>query len=167
MSVVGEELTPLGSQVASPWSHDLMATVHDVAQYILKQRGPMTAMKLQKLVYYSQAWHLVWDEEPLFQELIEAWANGPVVPALYAQHRGQYQVAELSEGDAAQLSESEQETIDAVLGYYGDKSSQWLSDLTHRERPWKRTREEAGVRPGERCDRVIPISRIAEYYGSL
>lgn len=43
-----------------------MANVLDVAAYVLAKRGPMTAMKLQKLVYYSQAWHLVWDEEPLF-----------------------------------------------------------------------------------------------------
>ncbi|WP_307850044.1 MULTISPECIES: type II toxin-antitoxin system antitoxin SocA domain-containing protein [unclassified Saccharopolyspora] len=42
----------------------------------------MTAMKLQKLVYYSQAWHLVWDERPLFDEPVQAWANGPVVPDL-------------------------------------------------------------------------------------
>ncbi len=50
-----------------------MANVHDVSAYILKHWGPMTAMKLQKLVYYSQAWGLVWDEEPLFPERIEAW----------------------------------------------------------------------------------------------
>lgn len=50
------------------WSaegENAMAGAIDVAAYILAQRGPMTAMKLQKLVYYSQAWHLVWEEEPL------------------------------------------------------------------------------------------------------
>ena len=57
-----------------------MATAHDVAAYILQKKGEMTAMKLQKLVYYSQAWSVVWDERPLFHEKIEAWANGPVVP---------------------------------------------------------------------------------------
>ena len=51
--------------------------VFDVAAYILEQKGSMTTMKLQKLVYYSQAWSLVWDEKPLFEEAIEAWANGP------------------------------------------------------------------------------------------
>ena len=68
-----------------------MATVHDVAAYILEHHGPMTAMKLQKLVFtYSQAWSLVWDEQALFPERIEAWANGPVVPALYDQHRRRF-----------------------------------------------------------------------------
>ena len=43
-----------------------MATVHDVAAFILERLGSMTAMKLQKLCYYSHAWHLVWEERPLF-----------------------------------------------------------------------------------------------------
>ena len=72
-----------------------MATTsaHDVAAFILKESGPMTAMKLQKLVYYCQAWSLVWDEKPLFKEKIEAWANGPVVRALYEKHRGKFKVS--------------------------------------------------------------------------
>jgi len=64
-----------------------MASVHDVAAYILREQGAMSTWKLQKLVYYSLAWHLVWDDEPLFEEPIQAWANGPVVRALYPGFR--------------------------------------------------------------------------------
>lgn len=53
-----------------------MATVLDVASYILEKQGGTTAMKLQKLCYYSKAWHLVWEERPLFTNRNEAWANG-------------------------------------------------------------------------------------------
>ncbi len=63
-----------------------MATVFDVAAYILEQYSAIPTMKLQKLIYYCQAWSLVWDEEPLFSEDIEAWANGPVVRSLYEAH---------------------------------------------------------------------------------
>lgn len=59
-----------------------MASVYDVATYILEKQGAMTTWKLQKLVYYSQAWSLVWDDDVLFPEEIEAWANGPVVREL-------------------------------------------------------------------------------------
>jgi len=77
-----------------------MAHVEDVAIYIMEQCGPMTAMKLQKLVYYSQAWHLVWDEEPLFSDPIEAWANGPIVRSLYHGTAAPRQVlAERASGD--------------------------------------------------------------------
>ena len=45
-----------------------MASVSDVAAYILQQQGAMTTWKLQKLIYYSQAWSLVWDDDALFPE---------------------------------------------------------------------------------------------------
>jgi len=141
-----------------------MATVHDVAAYILRQQGAMTAMKLQKLVYYSQAWSLVWDDRPLFTEKIEAWANGPVVPALYYVHRGQFEVSQWK-GDPSALSPVQKQTIDAVLRYYGTKGSQWLSDLTHREDPWLQARQ--GLAPLERGSCEISHASMAEYYSSL
>ena len=68
----------------------------DVAAYILREQGKMPAMKLQKLVYYSQAWSLVWDDKSLFRDRIEAWANGPVIRNLYKAHRGQFLVSKYS-----------------------------------------------------------------------
>jgi uncharacterized phage-associated protein len=142
-----------------------MADALDVAAYILSKLGPMAAMKLQKLVYYSQAWSLVWDERPLFPNRIEAWANGPVIRDLYELHRGQFQVVKLAKGDGSALSASERETVDAVLEFYGGKESQWLSDLTHREDPWKNAR--VGLAPGAAGDAEITLAALAEYYGSL
>jgi len=140
-------------------------SVHDVAAYILSKRGEMTAMKLQKLVYYSQAWSLVWDEQPLFEEPVEAWANGPVVRALYRGHKGMFKVSAWPSGNPKRLSSKQVKTIDAVLKYYGNKPSQWLSDLTHQESPWVDAR--VGLRPGEVGAREIKHSAMAEYYGSL
>lgn len=141
-----------------------MASVHDVAAYILRKHGPMTAMKLEKLVYYAQAWSLVWDEEPLFPERIEAWANGPVVRELYERHRGVFKVLDW-DGDPRTLSREQRATINAVLEFYGKKSSQELSDLTHRERPWVDARR--GLEPGDRGFREIKHDAMAEYYSSL
>lgn len=139
-------------------------SVHDVAAYILQRRGAMTAMKLQKLVYYAQAWSLVWDEQPLFNEQIQAWANGPVVRELYARHKGMFVVSKWT-GNPDSLTRTQKETIDAVLGFYGDKSSMWLSNLTHREDPWVEAR--AGLADGVRSEKEIPLSAMAEYYSSL
>jgi len=141
-----------------------MASIHDVSSLILKQMGPMTAMKLEKLVYYCQAWSLVWDEAPLFNERIEAWAGGPVVPALYYRHRGLYEVKDW-DGNPDNLLRNQIDTINAVLGYYGHKTSQWLSDLTHREDPWVNAR--VGLAPLERGNREITHAAMAEYYSSL
>ena len=142
-----------------------MADVHDVAAYILGNTGCITAMKLQKLAYYSQAWSLVWDESPLYQGRIEAWANGPVVPALYDAHRGMFNVSDWPTGDADELNRDERETIDGVLKFYGQKSSSWLSDLTHSEAPWIGARR--GLSPGQRGDHEITTAAMAEYYGGL
>lgn len=142
-----------------------MASVHDVAAYILDRLGSMTTWKLQKLAYYSQAWSLVWDERPLFPDRIEAWANGPVVPALYRRHKGQFRVNSWSVGDPSRLSAQERETVEAVVGYYGDKSSQWLSDLTHREEPWREARR--GLAPGERGSKEITKEAMVSYYSAL
>jgi len=142
-----------------------MATVHDVAAYILRKQGPMSAMKLQKLVYYCQAWSLVWDEQPLFNERIQAWANGPVVPDLYELHRGRYMLSTWPQGNHRNLEDDQIETVNGVLGYYGDKTSQWLSDLTHREDPWLMARK--GLPSGARGSRVITKASMAEYYESL
>jgi len=144
-----------------------MADVRDVAQYILEQRGSMTTWKLQKLVYYCQAWSLIWDDEPLFDDDIEAWANGPVVRKLYDIHVGHFRISSMEGGDPTRLNRVQRETIDAVLKTYGDKSPQWLSNLTHSEPPWRDTRRLAGLSEGERGDAVIPLDAMAEYYGSL
>ena len=55
-----------------------MVTAHDVAAYVLQQSGPMRAMKLEKDVYYSQAWNLGWHNEPLFHDPIQAFVKAPI-----------------------------------------------------------------------------------------
>jgi uncharacterized phage-associated protein len=142
-----------------------MANVHDVAAYILQRfGGAMTCMKLEKLAYYSQAWSLVWDEEPIFKERIEAWVNGPVAPDLYAHHRGQFKVASWA-GDPNKLEQKQKETVDAVIGFYGKRSSMELSQMTHQEDPWIKAR--LGLAPAERGNREISLGSMAEYYGGL
>jgi uncharacterized phage-associated protein len=137
-----------------------MPSVLDVAAYILKQHGPMTAMKLQKLVYYSQAWSIAWDDEAIFPEEIEAWKDGPVVRKLWDAHRGQYRVESIGGGSPDRLSAPQKETVDAVLKFYGEKSAQWLSDLTHLESPWKNAWNQGQ-------SSIISKTVLGEYYSSI
>lgn len=141
-----------------------MANVFDVAEYILDRMGPMSTWKLQKLVYYAQAWHLVWDDEALFDDRIEAWANGPVIPTLYQRHRGKFRVSTVG-GDESALKRNEVETIDVVLGHYGQKSPDYLSQLTHLEAPWHDARR--GIPDGVRSDAEITHEALAGYYSAL
>lgn len=142
-----------------------MASAHDVAKYILDERGELSTWKLQKLVYYSQAWHLVWHDTPLFRDRIEAWANGPVVPVLYELHRRKFSVKTWKKGDVSNLSRSEEATIGRILESYGELTGQQLSVLTHSEQPWRDARQ--GLAPTERSTNQITLESMAYYYGAL
>ena len=145
-----------------------MVSVFDVVKFILKNHNnyTITAMKLQKLVYYCQAWSLVWDGKPLFEEKIQAWVNGPVVRELFDYYRGEYLITRLpKDGQISNLSVEQKETILAVLKSYGDKSPQWLSDLTHMEKPWKNARK--GLPDDVLTSREISLADMEEYYTSL
>lgn len=145
-----------------------MAAIKDVAAYILAKRGPMTAMKLQKLCYYAYGYHLAWEERPLFPERFEAWANGPVAPALYACHRGRFQLeAGDIPGDPEALDAGERESIDLVLEGLGGYTAHQLSTMTHREAPWLKARERAGARPLERSNEELRDEEIFEFFDAL
>jgi uncharacterized phage-associated protein len=137
-----------------------MPSVFDVAQYILDRCGPMTTMKLQKLVYYSQAWSVVWDDDFLFPEPIQAWRNGPVVPELWNETRGHFRIKSVLNGNASKLSAGRCETVDKVVEFYGDRDAQWLSDLTHLEDPWREAYEQ-----GQNTE--ISLERMSEYYSTI
>ena len=137
-----------------------MPSVFDVAAYILERRGAMTTMKLQKLVYYSQAWSTVWDDDVIFPERIEAWKNGPVVRELWEATKGRFRIETLKQGNSSNLDDDQRDTVDAVLDFYGDKNAQWLSDLTHMEDPWKdayRKVQNAEITP----------AALVEYYSTI
>lgn len=142
-----------------------MANVLDAAAYILEKQGRMITLKLQKLVYYSQAWSLVWDERPLFDEKIEAWSNGPVVRDLFEYHRGKYYVSEIEAGDAGKLDADQKATVDMVLNHYGDKPAYWLVRLSHSEPPWIEARGD--LSPTEQGNAEIMLDSMAQYYSSL
>lgn len=144
-----------------------MASIFDVAKYILKKQGKMTTMKLEKLTYYCQSWSLAWDEVPLFEEDFQAWANGPVCPELFEKHKGLFVLdasffAYLPDHD---FTNDEIQTMDTVLEYYGDKEPQWLSGLTHKEAPWKEARK--GIADGIGCTNIITKESMQQYYGGL
>ncbi len=137
-----------------------MASVFDVADYIIS-RCPSAQSdwtKLQKLVYYAQAWSLAWDNRPLFEERIEAWKNGPVTRALYRRQR--HEVGK--RGDPGRLVPEALMTIDAVVDAFGKKPGAWLSELAHRERPWIEARQ--GLPPEARSDNEISLETMRSWY---
>jgi len=145
-----------------------MAHVQDVAAYILGKLGLMSAMKLQKLCYFSYGYHLAWEERQLFPERFEAWANGPVCYELYDKHRGRFQVAPGDiPGDPARLDDGERESVDLVLASYGKFTAHQLSAMTHSAGPWVWARARAGASELDRSSEELTDAEIGEFFDAL
>ena len=136
-----------------------MAQLCDVAQYIRNRYFSLTKIKLQKILYYAQAWTLAWDNRSLFEDDFYAWDYGPLLVDFnnsLPENDGLV-VPEIEGADISRLAESDIENINIVLDTYGDKDTEWLVDLTHREDPWKNTR----------MHNIIEKAVIQTYYKSL
>jgi uncharacterized phage-associated protein len=137
---------------------------------------PSSQLKLQKLVYYSEGWHLAYFEHPLIDEDFEAWVHGPVVRSLWDHYKGRgnyFTDFHLTTDYAAriknyfrQLLRPEQlELIGDVLKEYGDKSAYHLESLSHAEAPWREARN--GRPHSEHSEAVISKETMKKYYQSI
>lgn len=144
-----------------------MVSVFDVAKYVLDKYGAMSAMKLQKLLFYAQAMSLVWDDVPLFNEEFEAWAKGPVCRELFNAHKGKFMLQDSTflnqyQPDTSRLNAEQRETINAVVDGLIDLPPYRLSDMVHQEKPWQEARGECPA--GSRCSNIISKESMEEYY---
>ncbi|MDR1857481.1 MAG: SocA family protein [Desulfovibrio sp.] len=142
-----------------------MASVKDVAQCILEKKGRLATIKLQKLVYYCQAWHLAWTGKAMFPETIQAWAYGPVAPDLHQVYGDKHRIGAIPGGDSSKLTDDEIESVDAVLDAYGDKFWWSLVHYTHLEPPWRDARK--GVPFTKNVGGVISPKAMQDYYSEL
>jgi uncharacterized phage-associated protein len=97
----------------------------------------LTNLKLQKLLYYQQGYHLAFFNKPLFADVIEAWIYGPVVPSVYDSYSKQGAKALVYHGKCIALKDEEEQLFSSVYNAYCDFSALGLMHKTHLEEPWK------------------------------
>lgn len=156
-----------------------MVTAEQVADYFLRlvdedAGDSISNLKLQKLVYYAQAWHLAIAGKPLFDDPIHAWAHGPVVPSLYQKYRDfgwkpihepLWEPAALPRPDeTVEMEEETESVLNEVWEAYGQYSAKRLEEITHSEDPWKNARARRDCAPSDRCDEVITREDMKAYY---
>ena len=136
-------------------------TAKAIANYFLAKQC-LTQMKLHKLVYYAQGWHLGITGQPLLDETLEAWQYGPVVPSIYREFRSfgaspitclamelNWRTRTYFEPQVDPSDRVVNELLDSVRNLYGKYTAAQLSELTHRpDSPWSATRR---ANPGLRC----------------
>ncbi|GAB6975394.1 Panacea domain-containing protein [Prevotella falsenii] len=161
--------------------------IKDYATYIgitmLMKGITVSPLKLQKILYYEQAWHMVGfgRENTLFENAPEAWVNGPVYPEIFHIYKNkvpgmcehlkyedfdtdektaQKRAIELKE--SMQLNKEEIDLTEQVIMLYGTKTQNQLILLTHSEKPWSEKRE--GLMPYEYSNTSISLDTMHGYY---
>ncbi len=148
-----------------------MKSAVDVARYFLcrvdREAGDtISPLKLQKLVYYAQAWGLLFRNQPLFLQEIETWVSGPIVRDVWDEYKA-YKYSDVPAPDnlEAEFDEDEIEVLEEVWNAYGELSAKHLAELTQSETPWLNTRK--GLKPTEISTKIISHEDIKSYYELL
>lgn len=127
---------------------------------------PMTHMRLQKLLYYVQGWSIARRGVKAFDEHIEAWEHGPVVPTLYRalkdSGRQPVTVDQLEDG---QVDSELRSFVASVWADYRSHSTIRLRNMTHTESPWKDAWEKR--RLPNRCQEEITEEAFRKYFSTI
>jgi uncharacterized phage-associated protein len=144
----------------------LTLTSFEIAKYFINlanQTGSfLSNLKLQKLVYYAQAWHLALHDQPLFDEDFEAWVHGPVIPELYQAYKHFSWKPIQEDVVVADLSKSVLEHLREVADEYFACDAYELERMTHLESPWQIARQ--GLASDEPSTNIILKDWMQEYY---
>ncbi|WPU91274.1 DUF4065 domain-containing protein [Mucilaginibacter sabulilitoris] len=147
---------------------------NNIADFFLSQvdtnlGDTISPIKLQKLVYYAQAWNYTIFDRPLFDERVEAWTHGPVVRSIYERFKEYpiYSPLDLSEIriDEIYFDSDTLAILNDVNMIYGEHSGKYLEDLTHNENPWINAR--AGIPPYLACTNEITLKSMKSYYSKI
>lgn len=124
----------------------LSKELQSTCDFFLKKNTPefgdaISNLKLQKLVYYAQGFHLALYGSELFPEEIVAWEHGPVVEPLYFKYNehGSLAIPEPASADLTVFSKEQISLLSEVYDVYGQFSAWKLRNMTHSERPWLET----------------------------
>lgn len=147
----------------------------DLADYILEHHGPMSHLKLQKLLYYCDAYHLAYFDAPVVHETFEAWVHGPVCVEVYHELKGHSVLySDISFDSSAgkkpteyikqELSSKQIEVVDDVLNTLITWKDSELESSTHNEAPWIEARK--GLSPSQKSNNIISKVLMTDFYKS-
>lgn len=108
-------------------------------EYEYSQKRSVSNLRLQKLLYFIQAQFLVDNHEPCFDDRMEAWDFGPVVPSVYHVYKyfGSSSIPHLTSKGSYGIAEEDQLLIDHILDRCAQHSTTALVSITHGQAPWR------------------------------
>lgn len=140
-----------------------------VADFLLaesrEQGEVLTNLKLQKLLYYAQAWFLALNDKPLFDEDFQAWAHGPVLPSQYHRFKDFTWKPLTVEVEKPQTKAFVADHLQLIIEEFGSETAVALERMTHRELPWLEARGD--LPDGAASDARISKDTMKKYCLSL
>lgn len=160
-----------GSQLPDGSAADLQ----DVCDYVITRLdeadATLSVLKLHKLLYYIQAWHLALGRGRCFDEAFQAWVHGPVSRSVYDRFKdtksmySRVRPRDVREDfDPSVLPKKVRRHINIVLEAYGEFTDDQLEEMTHREKPWLEAR--GHLKPSERCENEISDATMEKFYSA-
>lgn len=149
--------------------------VNLVADYVIlrlnsDEKVNLINLKLQKLLYYLQAWSLGINQKPFLTCSFEAWVHGPVSRELYDRFKSSHSLYSfitvsdvVNENPETAIEQDDIEFINYILDNYAGYSGAEMESMTHKEAPWLEARR--GYAPMQSCDNTISEETMQNYYG--
>lgn len=140
------------------------------AYFILKCQAYgdfISNLRLQKLLYYAQAWHLAIFDVPLFDDEFEAWENGPRIPSVYKQYE-KYSTLPIQYPSHLSFPDFNKELNDffeEFIDEYWQCSGWELMQMLYKETPWLEVRE--NIVNKDTNINLITKSAIKNYFKTL
>jgi uncharacterized phage-associated protein len=150
-------------------THTKVLNAKQVALYFLfkSKEGNKTISnkKLQKLLYYAQAWSMVLRKKKLFSDQIEAWVHGPAIRGIYLEYKkfgfGPIE-KKVDQKTILNISSEVRNFLDQIWNVYGKFDPAFLEQLTHSEAPWQMARE--GLEPHMGSGNIISLNSMRDFY---
>lgn len=146
-------------------------TDYTIFRLTIEDNKSVVNLKLQKLLYYIQAWHLAFYDKPAFDGKFQAWVHGPVNREIYDRFNPtKYLHSDITGEDILDLKATDgidpdtKAHIDTILEFYAKYSGTELEIMTHREEPWIAARK--GLPDTARCENVIDENLMKSFYKS-
>lgn len=124
----------------------------------------VTPMQLIKLTYIANGYMLGLHGRTLFDEKVEAWRYGPVIPSIYQTVRkfGGNKITDLDSIDDGSFGVEEKDVMAEIAKIYGKYDGVTLSAATHKpETPWSITWQRS------KANAIIPDDLIENFYKSI
>lgn len=156
-------------------SMKMSKNIHDVCDYFIisacEAESQLSNLKLQKLLYYSQAWYLAFKGQALFYGKFQAWIHGPVNREIYNRFlptKSLYSAITdcdvLNRNPTESFTHEQQAFLNSILEVYMPYSGTQLEEMTHGEKPWQDARK--GYSDSQRCEQEISEKTMMEFYSA-